>query len=134
MNHDTHTQILHQEALCTGALFGAAWWCIVDAIAYSKAVLSEGFPWTYVLPGVAATLALIFMNLISRDELAEMSDDSSEEGAVVGNFDYIQTLILAFTHMLITLPCYISLQLGEVWRPCCTTSEGEQIHFAVKDV
>ncbi len=64
----------------------------MDAIAYSKAVLSEGFPWTYVLPGVAATLALIFMNLISRDELAEMSDDTMEEGAVVGLVSPAETL------------------------------------------
>ena len=57
----------------------------MDAICYSKAVLSEGFPWTYILPGVAATISLICMNLISKDEMAEMSEDSHEEGAVVRN-------------------------------------------------
>jgi hypothetical protein len=55
----------------------------VDAIAYSKSVLGQGFPWVFVLPGIAATLALIFMNLISREELAEMSDDAYDEGAAV---------------------------------------------------
>lgn len=67
-----------------GALFGAAWWCIVDAICYSKAVLSEGFPWTFALPGVAATVALICMNLISREELKDMTDEQGEEQALVG--------------------------------------------------
>ena len=55
----------------------------MDAIAYSKSVLGEGFPFVFLLPGLAATLALVFMNLISREELAEMTDDAYDEGAAV---------------------------------------------------
>ena len=69
--------------MLAGALFGAGWWVLVDAIAYSKSVLSENFPWTYVLPGIAATLALVCMNLVSREELVEMSDSAYDEGASV---------------------------------------------------
>ena len=57
----------------------------MDAIAYSKSVLGEGFPWVFLLPGFAATLALVFMNLISREELAEMTDDAYDEGAAVSH-------------------------------------------------
>ena len=57
----------------------------MDAIAYSKSVLGEGFPWVFVLPGIAATLALLFMNLISREELAEMTDDAYDEGSAVSH-------------------------------------------------
>ena len=59
----------------------------MDAICYSKAVLSEGFPWTYLLPGVAATIALICMNLISREELRDMTDEQGEDEALVRDSD-----------------------------------------------
>lgn len=69
--------------MSVGALFGAAWWVLVDAITYSQGVLHKGFPWTYVLPGCVATLALISMNLVSREELSQISEDSYEEGSAV---------------------------------------------------
>ena len=75
------------EAKCdksAGAFFGAAWWVLADAVVYSKAILGANVPWTYFIPGVAATLALILMNLVSREELHEISEDSYEEGALVG--------------------------------------------------
>ncbi|KAK9801405.1 hypothetical protein WJX73_006990 [Symbiochloris irregularis] len=60
--------------LFAGALFGAGWWCWFDALVYSHAVLHEGFPFTYHLPGWVATLALVLMNLMSRDDLAEATN------------------------------------------------------------
>lgn len=64
--------------------FGAGWWCLIDALVYSKLVLNEGYPFTYNLPGIVATIALIMMNLVSRDDLANMGDSySSEEGSEV---------------------------------------------------
>ena len=72
------------DSFYAGALFGAAWWVLADAIVYSKAILDANIPWTYLIPGVAGTLALVFMNLVSREELNEISDESSlEEGAAV---------------------------------------------------
>ncbi|KAK9820630.1 hypothetical protein WJX72_012547 [[Myrmecia] bisecta] len=67
--------------MLAGALFGAGWWCWVDTIVYSKAVKAENFPFTYWLPGFVATLALILMNLVSRDDLASYSDSYGDEGA-----------------------------------------------------
>lgn len=60
----------------------AGWWCWLDAVIYQKAVVGEGFPFKYSLPGIVATLALILMNLLSRDQLNEASE-SGEEGADV---------------------------------------------------
>lgn len=60
--------------LLAGALFGAGWWCWLDAIVYSSAVLHESSPFSYHLPGWVATLALVLMNLMSRDDLAEAYD------------------------------------------------------------
>ncbi|KAK9863878.1 hypothetical protein WJX84_007588 [Apatococcus fuscideae] len=67
-----------------GAVFGAAWWCWIDAIIYSAAVHGTGYPpLIYHLPGIVATLALIFINLISRDDLTNYTDyySSGDEGS-----------------------------------------------------
>ncbi len=51
---------------------------------YSKVVLHENYPFTYNLPGIVASVALVMMNLVSRDDLANMADTySSEEGSEV---------------------------------------------------
>ncbi len=73
--------------------FGAAWSVWVDAIVYSKIVLHEGYPFSYNIPGIVATVALIMMNLVSRDDLANMGDSySSDEGSEVTNTHKQQSL------------------------------------------
>eukprot|EP00891_Asterochloris_glomerata_P000413 jgi/Astpho2/413/e_gw1.00011.181.1_t len=57
-----------------GALFGAGWWCWADAVVYTSSTSHERIPATFWLPAVAATLALIFINLISRDDLHNIQD------------------------------------------------------------
>lgn len=52
-----------------GAVFGAGWWCFIDALVVSKVVLHDSFPFTYWLPGVVATIALVLMNLVPRESL-----------------------------------------------------------------
>lgn len=48
-------------------------------------MLGEKYPFSYNIPGIVATIALIMMNLISRDDLANMGDVySSDEGSEVG--------------------------------------------------
>ena len=46
-----------------------------------------GFPFKYWLPGLVATLALLLMNLLSRDQLREAAE-SGEEGADVSTADW----------------------------------------------
>ena len=59
---------------------------------YSKVVLNESYPFSYNLPGIVATVALIMMNLVSRDDLAGMADVySSEEGSEVSLFHCLGT-------------------------------------------
>ena len=72
------------ELLACSCRFGAGWWCLIDALVYSRVVLNENYPFTYNLPGIVATVALVMMNLVSRDDLANMADTySSEEGSEV---------------------------------------------------
>ena len=80
-----HVLTLHAPRVaCCLYRFGAGWWCLIDALVYSKVVLNETYPFTYNLPGIIATVALIMMNLVSRDDLANMGDSySSEEGSEV---------------------------------------------------
>lgn len=56
-----------------GALFGAAWWVWADAIAYEHMYGSGRPPFKYNWPGIIATLALILINVVSRDDLSEIS-------------------------------------------------------------
>ncbi len=46
----------------------------MDAVIYQKAVVGEGIPFKYAIPGIVATLALILMNLLSRDQLREAAE------------------------------------------------------------
>ena len=62
---------------------------MIDALVYSKVVLNESYPFSYNLPGIVATVALIMMNLVSRDDLAGMADVyGSEEGSEV-SFSFV---------------------------------------------
>ncbi|MEW5302747.1 MAG: hypothetical protein WDW36_005497 [Sanguina aurantia] len=58
-----------------GALFGAGWWFWADAITTSPSTV----PFLEYLPGIIATLALIMINCIRRDDLAAVDpfDDPS---------------------------------------------------------
>ena len=58
----------------------------VDAIIYSTAVKGTAYPpIIYHLPGIVATLALILINLVSRDDLNNYTEyyNSGDEGSEV---------------------------------------------------
>lgn len=58
----------------SGALFGAGWWCWVDTVATS----TSHIPFSQYLPGIIATMALVMINSVRRDEL--LSYDPYDEG------------------------------------------------------
>ena len=66
----------------SGALFGAAWWVWADALVYEHVEAGSPPPFKYNWPGIIATIALVLINLVSRDDLAEISS-SGEDGADV---------------------------------------------------
>ncbi|EFJ44911.1 hypothetical protein VOLCADRAFT_118500, partial [Volvox carteri f. nagariensis] len=53
--------------IASGALFGAGWWFWVDAVCISH----HKVPFDQYLPGIIATLALIMINCIRRDDMIE---------------------------------------------------------------
>ena len=61
--------------MVAGALFGAGWWFWLDACTLAI----HRVPFDQYLPGIIATLALVMINLIRKDELAELDpfDDAS---------------------------------------------------------
>lgn len=77
--HATHATHLPST---TGALFGAAWWFWADAVALSPSKI----PAAHYLPGIIATLALIMINFIRKDELTDIDpfDDASYCRSVSG--------------------------------------------------
>lgn len=71
------TKLRRWAPVAAGALFGAGWWCFIDAIVFSKAILNEKVPFVFWVPGVIATIAMVMINLVSREQLN--SDDSSSD-------------------------------------------------------
>jgi len=58
----------------SGALFGAGWWFWLDAIGSAD----QKVPFVQYLPGFVATLALLMINAVRREELQEY--DAFDEG------------------------------------------------------
>lgn len=58
----------------SGALFGGGWWFWVDAVAASQ----TNVPFVQYLPGLIATLALVMINSIRREELEDQYDAFDE--------------------------------------------------------
>lgn len=54
--------------LTAGALFGAGWWCWCDVIVRASLVDQHTVGFVYYIPGIIATLAVILMSLIRRDD------------------------------------------------------------------
>lgn len=87
--------------MVSGALFGTGWWFWLDACT----LVEHKVPFDQYLPGIIATLALVMINLIRKDELAELDpfDDASYCRYVV-----IVMHMLPCTHAQATmhkLPC-----------------------------
>jgi len=51
----------------SGALFGAGWWFWVDAVVCN----TQKVPFDQYIPGIVATLALLMINCIRRDDLQD---------------------------------------------------------------
>ena len=54
----------------------------MDAFVYEKAVEGLSPPFKYNWPGIVATLALLLINLMSRDQLREASTEMDEGAGV----------------------------------------------------
>lgn len=63
-----------------GVLFGLGWAAWADALVIEKIADPSGYPFSYNLPGIIATIALLLINLIPRRDLDE-ARDSGDEGA-----------------------------------------------------
>lgn len=83
----------------SGALFGAGWWFWVDAVACN----SNKVPFVQYLPGIIATVALIMINCVRRDELAEF--DPFDEGV------YCRSRFWLFVSYIVSFGAII----GAVW-------------------
>ena len=75
MDPFNHPQARNWGPIAAGALFGAGWWFWLDACTLAE----HKVPFDQYLPGIIATLALVMINLIRRDELAEVDpfDDAT---------------------------------------------------------
>jgi hypothetical protein len=72
-----------------------AWWSWAGAIVFEHVSGAGSPPFKYCLPGVVATLALIMINLVSRDDLAEVSS-TGDSGDNVSNFVFNWVILMIF--------------------------------------
>mmetsp|Transcript_31909 Transcript_31909/g.70919 ORF Transcript_31909/g.70919 Transcript_31909/m.70919 type:complete len:167 (+) Transcript_31909:95-595(+) len=65
----------HWGPIVSGVLFGAGWWFWFDAVATAQ----HKVPFDHYIPGIIATLALVMINLIRRDDLSDIDpfDDAA---------------------------------------------------------
>jgi len=57
-----------------GILFGIGWWILIDGMVSGKQPKEQvQIPFSYYIPAIGATLALIMLNLVSLDSLNEDS-------------------------------------------------------------
>lgn len=77
------TQVIQPYGvLVAGALFGSGWWIWVDAIVYSAAALGVTVNPVYHIPGIVASLAVIIMGSIRRDDAYGDTSYGDEDVAV----------------------------------------------------
>lgn len=73
--------------LLAGGLFGAGWWAWCDVLLRSSLVLHSKVSPLYCIPGIVATIAVILMAVISRedtDSYIGYGDDGEEVREAVG--------------------------------------------------
>jgi hypothetical protein len=66
--------------LAAGALFGAGWWSWCDVILRSSLVTHTPISPAYHIPGVVATIAVILMACIQRDDVDSGYIGYADEG------------------------------------------------------
>ena len=67
----------------------------VDAFVHSAAVDHKHIPITYHIPGWVATLALVVMNITSRQELAEPEEMYVDDNFTVGVCHYTEIVLMS---------------------------------------
>eukprot|EP00879_Flechtneria_rotunda_P003907 GHRR01004147.1.p1 GENE.GHRR01004147.1~~GHRR01004147.1.p1 ORF type:complete len:170 (+),score=25.44 GHRR01004147.1:115-624(+) len=85
--------------IASGALFGAGWWFWVDAVVCTQ----HKIPFDQYIPGIVATLALVMINCIRRDDLQDY-DPFDDGGFCRSRFWLFLSYIVSF-----------SAVVGSVW-------------------
>jgi hypothetical protein len=104
--------------LISGGLFSAAWWSWSNAVISQKQTDHPDFPAKFAWPGVVATISLILINMLSRDQLHDISSGGDEEEGTRARLWLLFSFMLAFVAVV-----------GSVWV-LVSSSEGG-LHEAI---
>eukprot|EP00877_Chromochloris_zofingiensis_P002392 jgi/Chrzof1/12153/Cz06g23030.t1 len=102
--------------IVAGALFGAGWWFWVDAVVCN----SHKVPADQYIPGIVATLALVMINCIRRDDLQDY-DPFDDGGFCRSRFWLFLSYVVSFAAVVgavwVLLHRYAlnPEQAGEIW-------------------
>ena len=103
--------------ILSGALFGAGWWFWVDAVVCN----AHKVPFDQYIPGIVATLALIMINCIRREELLAEYDAFDDGGFCRSRFWLFLSYVVSFASVVgavwVLLQHYAlnPEQAGDVW-------------------
>lgn len=81
--------------IASGALFGAGWWFWLDAVVCSGVKV----PFDQYIPGIVATLALVMINCIRRDDLVEY-DPFDDGGFCRSRFWLFLSYVVSFASVV----------------------------------
>jgi hypothetical protein len=83
--------------LISGGLFSAAWWSWANAVISQKHVEEHpDAPSKYVWPTIIATLSLVLINMLSRDQLQDIASSGDEETNTRARLWLLCSFLLAF--------------------------------------
>ncbi|KAL6745536.1 hypothetical protein V8C86DRAFT_2975444 [Haematococcus lacustris] len=115
--HSISSQLSRHGTLVAGMLFGAAWAFLGDAIATSQTKI----PNELYLPGALATVALVMINCIRREDLQE-SDPFDDAGYCRPRFWLFVSYLVSFASVVaavwVLIACFTSnpeLSAEERW-------------------
>lgn len=80
-----HHHTRNGVTFCRCLVVNAAWWSWADALVSQHGVEGEeSAPFKYAWPGIIATLSLILINMISKDDLQDIVDTGDDDVNVCG--------------------------------------------------
>ncbi|KAI8109327.1 hypothetical protein M9434_000611 [Picochlorum sp. BPE23] len=95
--------------LVAGAFFGAGWWSWADALVTQRGVEGESSaPFKYAWPGIIATIAMVLINMLSKDSLQDIADSGDEETNTRARLWLLCSFLLCFGSIAASIAVLIS--------------------------
>ena len=87
----------------------AGWWSWADALVTQRGVEGESSaPFKYAWPGIIATIAMVLINMLSKDSLQDIADSGDEETNTRARLWLLCSFLLCFGSIAASIAVLIS--------------------------